>query len=352
MIPLVKDDPWGKRQPGAGAQTALAALKRILALLGPSEILTKTERKKKPNPELHGEKTGSNILKIVPSRDRASISGDVRGANRVRWKFSPSGWALVRKVGKPSDVLWPETRFSTPAETVVARSRTSRTVRRRAQEGDPESPVLYCKTYTYPTPRDRWKGVGRTTVFAPSRAQREWNSLRILRDLGFSAPEPLALSEVRAHGVLLECQLITRAIEPATTLDALLCDLARKERAILVEAFGRFVGQLHRSGFVTGAFRLRNVLARQDSGAWGFSLLDLPKARLVHRIRRRLALRDLTDLWTSARRILPPRDGLVFLKAYLGEAARGGESLGSKSETARWVARNSLRAPKRDDSRL
>ena len=55
----------------------------------------------------------------------------------------------------------------------------------------------YIKTYDYPTRRDQIRGIGRNTLLAPSRPQRELRALNWLREQGFGGPRVMAVVECR-----------------------------------------------------------------------------------------------------------------------------------------------------------
>ncbi len=142
---------------------------------------------------------------------------------------------------------------------------------------------VYIKTYDYPTPADRYRGIGRTTFAAPSRAAREWAALAWFDAMGFVAPQPLLLGEARRFGFLRRAVLITEAW--GTSAQEILPDLTGTEAAELAEAIRRAVRAWHAAGLRDGNLDLRNVLVRRDEGAspprWDVAKIDSPKWRHV-----------------------------------------------------------------------
>lgn len=139
---------------------------------------------------------------------------------------------------------------------------------------------VYIKTYDYPTPADRRRGLGRTTCLARSRARREWDALEWLDAKGFSAPSPLLLAEARWLGWLHRALLVTEAW-PGTRADEALAQLGPAARTDLVDALRAAIGRWHAAGFRDRNLDLRNLLVDQDgSGQWRIAKIDSPRFRI------------------------------------------------------------------------
>lgn len=152
----------------------------------------------------------------------------------------------------------------------------------------------HVKVYDYPGHRDRWRGIGRTTAFARSRAAREWDALVWLRAQGFAAPRPLGVAEWR-RGPLLRRALLVTETWPGRDLTVLLPELDPPARQQLLSAVAAFVDRLHAAGFCDRNLDPRNLLARRvDRGGFEIAKLDSPRHVLVPpgRRRRRLARQD------------------------------------------------------------
>lgn len=160
--------------------------------------------------------------------------------------------------------------------------------------------IAYCKTYVYPTGRDRRRGWLRTTCLARSRARREAEALLWLRCHGFLAPRALAVAEARRFGVLHAAVILTEAVD-ASPLSRCLPTMPAPARADVLRALRVFVTDLHRAGFRDRNLDLRNILLAGDPSAPRFVKIDSPR----YRLRRRgqavdaLAARDWQRLTAS-----------------------------------------------------
>jgi len=92
-------------------------------------------------------------------------------------------------------------------------------------------------------------------VHRHSRAQREYCALRLLRERGLPAPEPMAWATRRRGPFLLESALVTRETPDLVRLDHLLRDEADPQRrAAALAAAGELAAHMHARG--VGHFRL------------------------------------------------------------------------------------------------
>ncbi len=157
---------------------------------------------------------------------------------------------------------------------------------------------VFVKTYEYPRPQDRLRGVLRTTILAPSRVAREIQALRWLRANGFAAPRPLARGELRSFGWLRRATLVTEAL-PGTSLDRCLPSLETDARFAVLAAVDRFVSAIHSRGYVDRNLDPRNLIVHADElGAPTIAKVDSPRFKLVHegRTKRRLVAEDWARL--------------------------------------------------------
>lgn len=165
----------------------------------------------------------------------------------------------------------------------------------------------FCKTYDYPTWRDRLRGAFRNTLCAPSRAEREASALAWLLGHGFPAPRPLLVVEWRRAGFLTRALLVTEAW-PGTDLGSLLPALPEPERSACIAEVQAHLERLLASGYRDPNFVLRNILARRDArGCWEFAKVDAPRfvARRSGPATDRAALRTRASLAADLAR-LPP----------------------------------------------
>lgn len=189
--------------------------------------------------------------------------------------------------------------------SVVTDSRSS-WVRRVEADGE----TFFIKTYAYPSRAARWRGALRNTgPCRPSRAAREGEALRWLRQHGFGAPTCVGVVEQRRLGWLHWAVLVT-ANWPGEPVDRILAT-APDARAGLVAALLAFVRALHAAGFRDRNLDLRNLLARRDDASgWQLCKLDSPRFRLrpAGRANDALARADWARLLPQLRELgcLPP----------------------------------------------
>lgn len=170
---------------------------------------------------------------------------------------------------------------------------------------------LYAKTYDYPTPRDRRRGIGRTTLLARSRAAREADALRWFDANGFPGPKPLLVAEARTFALLRRAVIVTSAWGD-TDLRKLLGNCSSPPPSGLLETVARTIESWHRLGFRDRNLDPRNLLVQHNPAGndrWLVAKIDSPRYRL-----RRAASTE------------PPRDRLA--RQDWARLLRGLEELG------------------------
>ncbi|MDA0932864.1 MAG: hypothetical protein O3C51_05340 [Planctomycetota bacterium] len=164
----------------------------------------------------------------------------------------------------------------------------------------------YFKTYDYPTRSDRTRGLLRTTAFARSRAQREWDALRWLGARGFAVAAPLALAEARVGPFLRRAVLVTRDFG-GPDLRSWLAASDGPERTEVLEALASFITALHSAGFHDRNLDPRNLLARREAdGTLVITKIDSPRFVLAppgSRRARRLEAEDMARLQRGLREL-------------------------------------------------
>ncbi len=203
---------------------------------------------------------------------------------------------------------------------LVARSRTTRTESGRLHLPGAGGLQVHRKVYRYPTARDRLRGILRTTLLAPSRARRERDVLRGFLHLGPPplAPEPVAILECRAGGLLLEAWLLSRTVPSARPPSA--GPPAPGEP----EALGRCLGRLHAAGWCSLDAAPRNFLCVGSPAAVEGALkVDSGRARRAGPSSPRRA-GDLATLVAGLEAGWPAPSLALLLDAY---AAATGEAL-------------------------
>jgi hypothetical protein len=184
---------------------------------------------------------------------------------------------------------------------------------------------FYFKIYTY-------TGLWRLrTLFIVSRARREYLNLLRMAGLGFRVPPPAAYGQERILGFVSTSFVMTRAVEGAVSLRALIDAPSSApwplpspaERRRLVEEFARTLRRAHEEGFFIHTLKGKNLLLAREEGEYRLYVIDVPFAGIWRwRIfRERGRVRDLAVLMRAARRLLTRTERMRFARAYGADAA-------------------------------
>jgi hypothetical protein len=224
--------------------------------------------------------------------------------------------------------------------------RTGIRVIQRRGRGAPDKQVLsfVLKVYKYPfLPRIR-------TGFQMSKAEREFQSLRRLNEMGIGAAEAVGYGVERtALGFVRSCFIITRLVEDSINLSLLCGELKRQEKLDtkrlddVFSQLGRTFHRLHEGRFFLFTAKSKNILVRS-----GFNrnaelfLIDVPYARALNW--RPLACwaqaRDIGVLFANVAAPLTEPAIEVFYRAYLPDP------LGRSANSVRRYALRQMRAKK------
>jgi hypothetical protein len=169
-------------------------------------------------------------------------------------------------------LLAPPLSFSGFGREVLKETRT-----RLVERVEVAGTTVYRKVYSYPNLRDLASGVFRTTLFAPSRPEREWRSLGWLAGRGLQRELRVAMAERRTFGFLREAVLVTAEFvgEP---LDHWLSRAAAADRERILEALWDWVARVHETGHRDRNLDARNVLVRVDGDRVEFAKIDSPES--------------------------------------------------------------------------
>jgi tRNA A-37 threonylcarbamoyl transferase component Bud32 len=219
--------------------------------------------------------------------------------------------------------------FVTLPGTVLKDERRTRIVRidggRAPGSGEPEELVLKCYHYS--------ALAGLRTLCAQSKAQREFNGLRICRGLGIPVVEPVAWGvEHTRTGMVRSCFLITRHVPDTVTLRAWLKAKGHADpqgRRLLIQMMIE-VGAAFRAMHGAGFFHLRPatkdfLVYSEEEDRLSWVMLDLAYARFMgHGMLARWAQkRDLGILLDSITKYADAEAFDAFWEAYLPDPVQG-----------------------------
>ena len=176
------------------------------------------------------------------------------------WRGCGAGWRIWTASGDAASLVGDASADAlatlargTEGERVVG-SRSSWVVRMRRGAMD-----CHVKTYVYPGLRDRVRGWFRTTLLAPSRAEREVAAARWLLARGFAAARPLLLAEQRGFSGVRVAVVATETVV-GERLDQWLPVVDESRRRDVLRALAAWVEELHGAGFRDRNLDLRNLI--------------------------------------------------------------------------------------------
>jgi hypothetical protein len=201
--------------------------------------------------------------------------------------------------------------------------RTLVTIVQRSREGFPVDEVssFVLKVYKYPVlPRLR-------TAWQISKAEREFNGLRYLNEIGVGAAQAVGYGVERdGFGLVRSCFVITRFVDDSINLAKWYAELNDQEKLdgkrvdeIFTE-LGRILRRLHRAHFFLFTAKSKNILISKDHARTDqVFLIDVPYARtLPWRIVARWAqARDIGVLLGNVTASLSERASELFYRSYL-----------------------------------
>ncbi len=184
--------------------------------------------------------------------------------------------------------------------------------------------------------RLRW-ALKRALFQSPLPREREHANLLWLRERLFLAPEPLVSAVITRGGAPWFQMLATRAVEPARTLEDVLCDGDVTERARVLDEFARETARMHALHFVHRDLYPRNVLVHADPHGGSAWFLDCWKGG--ERLQLRGPAYDLACFLLRAPEELGVEAQSAFLAGYERGRATQGRPIGDRARFLRAVER-------------
>ncbi len=149
-----------------------------------------------------------------------------------------------------------------------------------------------------------------------SSAQRVWRASALMRDAGFTVPEPVAALEQRRFWVAVRSCSIARFVA-GPPLDELWRARHGAARRALTIGFADYLRRLHAAGLYPQDLRAANVLVPTENPPV-FVLVDLDRVRRYPRLSWRRRRKNVVQVHRSVGRGAPRRESLRFLQRYLG----------------------------------
>jgi tRNA A-37 threonylcarbamoyl transferase component Bud32 len=192
----------------------------------------------------------------------------------------------------------------------LAESRTVRVEKMR----DTKGLELVRKSYSFPTTKDRLRGMMRGTLFGKSKAERELHNLALLHQAQVPAVTGVrACVNRNALGFVTDSHLITEASR-GTTLAQLLKD-EQPPSTETWQSLGRSICRMHQVGFWHRGLAPRNllILDQEPLHRW----LDPAKSQLFPRgITQAARADDLLRFWFSIHELVTQEHKDAFEQAY------------------------------------
>lgn len=207
---------------------------------------------------------------------------------------------------------------------VAAWSRSTETLHVPGPDG---LPGFYVKRYLFPDWSKRIRGALRGTFFGPHRGRAEFQALNTMRNVGVPAVRPVAYGSRRQAHFLTACFLITEEVPDAENLTTAATAVAsgrrrldKRSRAAWLRGLAEALADMHAKGVSHGNLFWRNVLVREGpAGQPEFFFLDARPMRPWERVAGApWWLRELAQMYVSARPFTTRTERLRFLRHYLG----------------------------------
>lgn len=155
------------------------------------------------------------------------------------------------------------------------------------------------------------------TLALGSSADRVWRASVLMREAGFAVPDPVAALVRRRLGIAVRSCMVARWVD-GPALDELWRARQGAARRALTIGFADYLRGLHAAGLYPQDLRAANVVVARENPPL-FVLVDLDRVRRYRRLSWRRRRKNVVQVHRSVGRGAPRREGLRFLRRYLGE---------------------------------
>jgi len=245
-----------------------------------------------------------------------------RSASGLVWYLTgmPRGWGLEKRSGPyrtikaagysfflPHDSSMPaqgndiENCFNQFRGEVLNRSRTT-TVKTGMMEGG----RVFFKRYNFKGIKDTIKN-----MFRKGRARRSFEAAVMVQDIGLDTAPVCLACEKRVFGILMGSYIITRAVD-AVDLVTYFRDKGFNDEQDIIRVAG-YIRRMHEMGIVHIDLKGENILLNKDT----VYIIDLDRLKRVRFLTRSMRARNLSYLYASFAKEIPPEKALVFLREYI-----------------------------------
>ena len=163
-------------------------------------------------------------------------------------------------------------------------------------------------------PFERWK-----YRVVRSRVAAEWQTARVLDEVGIPVARPFAMGERRSHGTLYESCLITEKVPGAAPLGPSLGGEIQPElKAAILSELARLVRAMHEAGVLHRDLHASNFLLAPAENGYQLILVDLHAARKTDHALIGARVRMLAKLIYTLSDVLSPAERRRFLAQYAG----------------------------------
>ncbi|MCF6149804.1 MAG: hypothetical protein E3K37_14210 [Candidatus Kuenenia sp.] len=174
---------------------------------------------------------------------------------------------------------------------------------------------FYIKHYTAKGSIDRMK-----SLFAPSKAKREWDQGFLLMDNGLHTAEPIAMGEKRSSGCISDCYIISKTIPDGVSLKAFLLQLQKSPSGVLqkkemLRNLMFYVKKMHDAGITHGELHAENIVVNVNNPSI-FYLIDLGRTRFRKNVPLTVRGQELSRLLYSVEELCSGEELLELVRCY------------------------------------